>query len=365
MFINILLPYKEKFSINKASSVSLTVANNLEFSKYKKNIRVFGHNIEDPFYKDNFIGIENSWNILKSKNFNLARKMCDFINKEDQKNQIIEIHNRPYLVNFVHSQLSKSNLITLFFHNDPLEMRGSKTIEDRKKLLFKLKKIYCVSNYIKKRFLEGIDDNLNKVVVLYNGVKRLQNFMPKKQKQIIFVGRIVKEKGVDLFAKSICEIYPHFKDWNFKIVGSPKLGINVFDEFSKKIKKDFESLGHRAKMIGFINSKDLNKIMSKTSIIVIPSVWNEPFGLVAVEAMSNGIAIIASRSGGLPEIIRRNGILIDEIDEKKISNELLKLMTDASLLKDFQKKSWNNFSFDSKTISSELDSHRNELFFKN
>ena len=46
MFINILLPYKEKFSINKASSVSLTVANNLEFSKYKKQIRIFGHNVE-------------------------------------------------------------------------------------------------------------------------------------------------------------------------------------------------------------------------------------------------------------------------------------------------------------------------------
>ena len=41
MFINILLPYKEKFSMNKASSVSLTVANNFEFSKYKKKIRIF------------------------------------------------------------------------------------------------------------------------------------------------------------------------------------------------------------------------------------------------------------------------------------------------------------------------------------
>ena len=57
MFINILLPYKEKFSPNKASSVSLTVANNLEFSKYKKQIRIFGHNVENPMHKKNFIGI--------------------------------------------------------------------------------------------------------------------------------------------------------------------------------------------------------------------------------------------------------------------------------------------------------------------
>ncbi len=85
MFINILLPYKEKFSKNKASSVSLTVANNLQFSKYKKQIRVFGHNLKDPMYKNNFIGIENSWNFLKSKNENIAQKMCKIINNEKNK----------------------------------------------------------------------------------------------------------------------------------------------------------------------------------------------------------------------------------------------------------------------------------------
>ena len=365
MFINILLPYKEKFSINKASSVSLTVANNLEFSKYKKQTRIFGHDVKDPMYKNNFIGMQNSWNFLKSKNHNLAQKMCEFINKENQKFQIIEIHNRPYLVDSIFLSLKNQNKLSLFLHNDPLEMKGSKTIEDRRNLLSKLDKIYCVSEFIKKRFLIGIIDHLNKVVVLHNGVIRKQKTMPKKQKQIIFVGRIVKEKGVDLFVDAIKDIYEDFKDWNFKIIGSPKLGINKLDEFAIKIKKDFESLGKRAKMTGFINSKKLNKIMSDTSIIVIPSVWNEPFGLVAAEAMSSGIALISSNSGGLPEIIRDNGILINNINSKKIARQIKKIISDASLLKELQKKSWNNFSFDSKKISSNLDDHRQEIFLKN
>ena len=364
MFINILLPYKEKFSINKASSVSLTVANNLEFSKYKKQIRIFGHNVEDPMYKNNFIGIHNSWNFLKSKNRNLSYKMCELINKENKKFQIIEIHNRPYLVDLIYLKLKNKNRLTLFLHNDPLEMKGSKTIEDRKNLLSKLDKIYCVSEFIKKRFLIGIIDHLNKVVVLHNGVIRTQKTMPKKQKQIIYVGRIVKEKGVDLFVDAVKEIYEDFKDWNFKIIGSPKLGISKLDDFSKKIKKDFESLGKRAKMTGFINSKKLNKIMSDTSVIVIPSVWNEPFGLVAAEAMSNGLAVISSNSGGLPEIIRDNGILINNINSKKIAEQLKKIISDTYFLKELQKKSWKNFSFDSKKISSKLDNYRQELFLK-
>ena len=365
MIINILLPYKEKFSKNKASSVSLTVSNNLQFTKYKKNIRVFGHNVKEPMHEKNFIGFENSWNIFKSKNENIAQKMCEFLNNEKKPKQIIEVHNRPYLINLIHSKLYHFHNITLFLHNDPLEMKGSISINERKNLISKLNKIYCVSNFIKKRFLIGITDHYNKVVVLHNGVKRVQNFKPNKQKQIIFVGRIVKEKGVDLFVDSIKEIYNDFKDWDFKIIGSPKLGVNKFDNFSKKIKMNFEGLGKRAKMLGFVNSKSLNKIMQKSSIIVIPSIWQEPFGLVAAEAMSNGVAIISSKNGGLPEIIGKNGILIENINAKKITKNLKKFMENENLLKQFQTKSWDNFKLNSKIISARLDQYRNELLFKN
>ncbi len=77
-------------------------------------------------------------------------------------------------------------------------------------------------------------------------------------------------------------------------------------------------------MLGFINSKDLNKIMSENHHNCNTFKWNEPFGLVAAEAMSNGIAIVSSNSGGLPKIISNNGILIDQINSKKISKNLKK-----------------------------------------
>ena len=60
----------------------------------------------------------------------------------------------------------------------------------------------------------------------------------------------------------------------------------------------------------------LKKKMKNASIVVIPSIWEEPFGLVAAEAMSNGACIIASKVGGIPEIIKDNGILIDKINLK-------------------------------------------------
>ena len=75
MQINIILPYKEQFSKNKASSVSITVKNNFENSLYKNNIKIFGQDIDFPIFPNNFIGVKKPLNFFKSKNKHLAEKM--------------------------------------------------------------------------------------------------------------------------------------------------------------------------------------------------------------------------------------------------------------------------------------------------
>ena len=58
MQIDILLPFKEKFSMNAAGAVSLTVKNTMKHSKYFKNIRVFGQHVSNPFFENNFYGLK-------------------------------------------------------------------------------------------------------------------------------------------------------------------------------------------------------------------------------------------------------------------------------------------------------------------
>ena len=74
--------------------------------------------------------------------------------------------------------------------------------------------------------------------VLYNGVTRRVTDFPQKKKSVIFVGRIVKEKGIHLFVEAIEKLYDKFQDWDFSIIGSPKLGENDLDNFSKNILKN-------------------------------------------------------------------------------------------------------------------------------
>jgi len=356
MKINILLPYKEKFDENKASSVSITVKNNLVHTKFLSVIKVYGQNVKNPLFKDNFEGLNYSILSLKGKNEFISQEMLKKIVKDPDKKQLIEIHNRPYLV----GQIAKRTRfpMSIFFHNDPLTMKGSKSVKDRKKILEKCQAIFCVSEFVKAKFLEGLADEFNKVKVLYNGVDRQLKKFPRKKKEVLFVGRLVHEKGAHLYANAINLIASNYPDWSFGLIGSSRLGNDNVDDFAKKVIEKFKESSPRAKFYGFKNQAFVHKKMKTASIIVIPSLWEEPFGLVAAEALSYGICIIASKVGGIPEIIDDNGLLIENINNLKLQNILIEVLNNKKLREDYQKKAWKNFALSSKKSSKKLDAYR-------
>ena len=149
-----------------------------------------------------------------------------FINLEKRnKSSIIEIHNRPSYVNILVSKI-KNRVITLYFHNDPLSMDGSKTTRERKNLLKYCYKIIFNSNWSKKRFLEGLDNkfvNSNKLAVFFQSAQKNNiSIINKKKNWITFVGKLNKAKGYDIFVKSIKKILNEYPDWKAKIIGDEK-----------------------------------------------------------------------------------------------------------------------------------------------
>ena len=141
MKISILLPYKENFSPVYAGAVSLFVNDTSKISKYKHRITVYGNT---KFKKKFNINYKNL--ILKKKILNSTSKIYveNFLKIESKnKSDIIEIHNRPSYVKQILSKI-KSNII-LFYHNDPLSMNGSETIEERNYLLENCEYIVVIS----------------------------------------------------------------------------------------------------------------------------------------------------------------------------------------------------------------------------
>lgn len=360
MKINILLPYKEKFDINRASSVSITVKNNLFHTKFLRNIKIYGQEVENPIFKKNFVGFKYSLLSLKGKNEFLLNEMLKKTQEESKKKQLIEVHNRPYHIDQI---ARKTNfLITMFFHNDPLTMKGSKSIKQRKNIIQKCEAIFCVSKYIKKQFLRGITEKNSKVKVLYNGVERKTKLFPSKRKEVLFVGRLVPEKGPDLYASVVNLIASNYPDWSFGLIGSSRLDENKTDTFAKDVIENFINAGDQAKFYGFKDQVFVQKKMRTASIIVVPSLWQEPFGLVVAEAMSYGACIIASNVGGIPEIVQKNGTLINNINVTKLENAMRELITNNKLRERLQKKAWRNFNLTSAFSSQKLDNFRQTIF---
>ncbi len=349
MKISILLPYKENFSPEYPGAVSLFVYETTKNSKYHKNIVIFGNTEYKKTFGLKYENIDLKRNIFKSLTKNYVKK---FISIEKKINSsIIEVHNRPSYIHILYSE-TKNKILTLYFHNDPLSMDGSKTIEDRKNLLKRCYKIIFNSSWSKKRFLEGLENkfvNSDKLLVFHQSAKKMNiEIIKKKKKWITFVGKLNRAKGYDVFAAAIRKILDKNPDWTAKVIG---------DEKREKI-----TLTHkRANILGFKRHNEVLKIFEKTSIAVVCSRWEEPFGRTSLEAAANGCAVIITNKGGLPETVTDAKILkrLNIVELKKALNYLIKNKISRKKL---QTLSIKNFYLTHKYVTKCIDNYRLEKF---
>jgi glycogen(starch) synthase len=95
-------------------------------------------------------------------------------------------------------------------------------------------------------------------------------------------------------------------------------------------------IASRVDFRGALDNGQTQLAMRAAWAVCVPSVWEEPFGLVAVEAQMNGVPVIASRCGGLTEIVTENsgGILVAPRDEKALAAAMVSICADRSALHD-------------------------------
>ena len=350
MKISILLPYKENFSPEYPGAVSLFVFETTKKSRYVKNIKVYGTTDLKKKFPISYVNINLKKSLLKSQTKSYVNK---FINLESKNNSsIIEIHNRPSYIKIIASKL-KNKVISLYFHNDPLSMEGSKTIENRKYLLKNCYKIIFNSIWSKKRFLQGLESkfvNSNKLLVFHqSALKGNQNLIKNKKKWITFVGKLNKAKGYDIFSKSIVKVLSKFPDWKAKIIG---------DEKREKI-----DLKHKnADILGFQKHEKVINIFKKTSIAVACSRWEEPFGRTSLEASANGCAVIITNKGGLPETVT-NAKILTSLTVQNLEKSLIDLIKNTQLRIKLQNLSIRNFYLTHKHVTKLIDEYRKEKLF--
>jgi len=364
MRIDVILPFKEVFSKDKASAVSLTIKNSAEYSEFKNNINVFGQYTDNPFKELKFNGIKVKKFFHFGNNRSILINYLILSKKSILEKKIIEIHNRPYIFNIAIKKKIKDP-ITLHFHNDPREMKGSKTIKERVFIANNAAAVYFVSEYIKNCFLNGLNQDFKNLFILPNGIQRRIDKQPKKKKQIMFIGRLVPEKGCHLFVEAISEIVKNFPEWQFNIIGTPKAGENKINlSYAKNLINNFMSLGKNVEYFGFISNDNVIKKLEEVSILVVPSIWQEPFALTALEGICSGAAVIASKVGGMSEMLESTGFLISDINAIKLRESIKLLLLDQDLLLEYQNKSWKNYRYNQTDIVKRQDGYRKEIMCK-
>jgi len=151
----------------------------------------------------------------------------------------------------------------------------------------------------------------------YNPVFDIQTNMPRKA-HTVFVGRLVSDKGLDLLFKAIDLIKADFPDLHLSIFGDGP---------------DREKLVQLAKELKITSLVSFNHSLSPDLLarqladfrwMVIPSLWEEPFGLVALEGLAAGCAVIASDGGGLSEAVGNFGLLFKRGDAHDLAETLRK-----------------------------------------
>jgi len=214
---------------------------------------------------------------------------------------LIEVHNRPELALFLARCLPRHKVV-LLLHNDPQSMRRARSATERTALLRRLARVVTVSDYLRRRLLDGVPDTLPAPVVLPNGSDLAALPPPQpREKLILFVGRIVADKGADAFAAACAAALPHLPGWRAEMLGADRFGTGGPDTaFERRTRALAEAAG--VPLLGYREHPVILEAMARAAIVVVPSRWEEPFGLVALEAMASGAALICSRRGGLPEV---------------------------------------------------------------
>jgi len=308
MKISILLPYKENFTSKKAGAVSIFVNSILKEENNNKNYFVFG-NTDDKKYLDNrYINLKLKNNLFNSKTNSYIKLFLE--NEKKNPSSLIEIHNRPIYVKKIRNQTNAK--IVLYFHNDPLSMNGSKSIDERISLINDVDHFIFNSQWSFSRFKKDIKNFSkyeSKFSVIYQCVKPTKVNFKKKKNIISFIGKLNSAKGFDIFVSAVTKILTIKKDWKVLVIG---------DEPREKIAFDHERIIN----YGFKDHEFILDKLKEVSISVICSRWDEPLGRASIEAASRGSVPIITNKGGLPET-SKYAVILKSLSEKVLKKKIL------------------------------------------
>ncbi len=284
-------------------------------------------------------------------NFNMISKAIEIINKEGGFDVI---HAHDWLVTYAAKSLKNAYDIPIVAtihateagRNSGIHDDTQRYINDTEWLLtYEATEVIVNSNFMKNDLQRLFGLPYDKINVIPNGIN-LTNFTGidrdydfrrqyamDNEKIILYVGRLVYEKGVQHLIAAMPKVLSNYNDAKLIIAGRG----GMIDE----LKAEAASLGLTDKIYftGYLDSKKVQKMYKCADIAVFPSTY-EPFGIVALEAMLAGVPTVVSDVGGLNEIVNHgvDGMKAYAGNPNSIADSITALLYDHQLATNVAKK---------------------------
>ena len=277
------------------------------FIEFKKKFKGKIILLKSKEFDKNFYKFKNA---TKPHMWDLESKLFSKITKEYYKNNKFDIISLHYT--FDCFGIPQKQKTCLHLHGVPLKIR-----EVDKKAVKIPSKIIAVSKYVLNGWKEVIPTKKN-VFIIHNGITKLKNKNSNKSNDIVFFGRLIKTKGVDLLIKSIKENKKLFNDISIKIIGEGPEKENL-KRLTKKL-----NLNKNIKFLGYVPDSKLYDLIEMSRISVFPSYKKEGVMTALLESAMLKSPILASKSCSNEEFILDgfNGILFKPKDISDLSKKI-------------------------------------------
>lgn len=198
-------------------------------------------------------------------------------------------------------------------------------------------RVAAVSSFTARWIEEHYELPNGSVRVVHNGVN-VERFRPAAwngEKPVInFVGRTGTEKAPDVFLKACIGLAQRTKNFGVQLLGANHWGRLEMDDYQRELSRLAEALmaaGIELRRPGHVTRPALPAELQRAQIHIVPSRWEEPCALTLLEGMATGLAVVASRTGGTPEVIGEAGILFERDNVEELTAHMARLLADENL----------------------------------
>jgi spore coat protein SA len=207
-------------------------------------------------------------------------------------------------------------------------------------------RLIFVSEFLLKQAQRKLP-TLDTSYVVYNGADETIFYPASKRKEeistpvVLFAGRIVPDKGVHVLIDAMKLLAQQDVRLQLRIVGASNFGNSRETDYIAQLKADAPST---VTFIPYCSGAMLGDLFREADIFCSPSIWDEPFGLVNVEAFASGLPVVSTRSGGTSEIFTHGGcILVERGSADQLASALRQLAEDTHLRSVLGKQGYATF----------------------